>query len=394
MLHTRAHFIASPLLLICFLCLLSAQGVSDLGDLKEGQKIPGFQIGPYQSVVDEGKLRVIIFFNPAQPIAEKIFKHLAMLYAKYGKRGVVFMGIANEEGKVLQAVSQKWKIGFPLLADKERHAFEKFDIFVIPGTFVIDKNGVLVRYLTLCPNNYDLEVALHLDWLCGDITKEEMDKKLYGEGNKVSAKENKELYNLNMARRLWLRGQKSLAESLLFKVQKQFPDFLPAFLQAGSWELLNKRYDKALAIFQSYLTKFPQEPDPALGVAVALRLLGKTKEAKAALQQYEQFGGRKYRLYYEQARLSADEVEQKDYLRKAGELLHNKLEEGEAHDLYEKGLTAEKANRLAEALKLYRQALETTMVRDLVPVPDPVVDLSKQLEEHSMTKPDSVKKPK
>ena len=389
--QSKIKLIAVLTSFVCLLCLLSAQ---ESGDLKEGQKIPDFQVGTYQSAADDNKPRVIVFFNSEQPMSEKVFKHFPELQAKFSKRGVVFIGIANEAPAVLQNVANNWHLRFPLLADLKRSAFDKFKIFVLPATFMVDKNGVLVRYLPIYPNNYDLEVASHLEWLCGDITKEELAKKLQGDNKQLNEKERKELYNLNMARRLWLRGQKSLAESLLLKVQKQFPDFLPAFLQAGSWELLNKRYDKALTIFQTYATKFPKEPDPALGVAVALRLLGKTKEAKAALQQYEQFGGRKYRLYYEQARLSADEVAQKDYLRKAGELLHNKLEDGEAHDLYEKGLAAEKANRLAEALKLYRQALETAMVRDLVPVPDPVVDTSKQLEEHSMTKPDSVKKPK
>jgi peroxiredoxin len=378
---------------MCF-CFLSAQGVGDLGDLKEGQKVPEFQIGDYKSSADQGKPRVIIFFKAEQPISEQVFKLLADVYAKFGKRGVVFIGITDEDTATAQKTAKTWNIAFPLLSDKERSAFNKFEVFVLPSTFVVAKDGTLVRYRPICPNNYELDVTMHLAWLCGDISKEEMEKKLNpATGKNLSEKERKEVYNLNMARRLWLRGQKSLAESVLQKVQKQYPEFLPAFLQTGNWELLNKRYDKALTFFQQYSSQFPKEPDPALGMAVAYRMLNKNKEAIAALQQYEKLGGRKQRLLYEQARLSGKEAEQRDYLHKAGDLLHEELETGATHDFYEKGVTADKAKQLPEAIKYYRQALETLFIKDSIVVPDAVDDLSQKLEEHSMTKPDSTKKP-
>ncbi len=394
MLTSTNNFITYSVLLIICVCFLSAQGVSDLGDLKEGQKVPEFQVGAYKSSTDQGKPRVIIFFKAEQAISERIFKLLGDVYAKFGKRGVAFIGITNEDAASAQKIAKTWNIAFPVLADKERSAFNKLELIVLPSTLVIDKNGILVRYLAVCPNDYELDVATHLAWFCGDISKEEMEKKLNPDNSKkLSPKERKEIYDLNMARRLWLRGQNSLAESVLQKIQKQYPDFLPAALQTGSWELMSKRYDKALAFFQQYSAKFPKEPDPALGIAVSYRMLNKNKEAMAALQQYEKLGGRKQRLLYEQARLNGKEATQTEYLRKASALLHEELEAGAAHDFYEKGVTADKAGKLPEAIKCYRQALETLFIKDSIVVPDAVDNLSKKLEEHSMSKPDSTKKP-
>ncbi len=73
--------------------------------------------------------------------------HLNELYAKYGKSGVVLLGVnIDDDPATALATAKKLGVAFPVLLDTDKKVSKLYDLATMPSTVLIDRDGK-VRYV-------------------------------------------------------------------------------------------------------------------------------------------------------------------------------------------------------------------------------------------------------
>ncbi len=91
-----------------------------------------------------GKVVLVNFWATWCPPCRKEMPDLETLYGRFGSKGLVILGISDEEAaKVAPFVSDR-KVSFPVLLDPGRKVNEMFVVEGIPKSFVYDRDGKLV----------------------------------------------------------------------------------------------------------------------------------------------------------------------------------------------------------------------------------------------------------
>ena len=144
---TRKSFL--QLGLIVFFLLFSANGYS-------ASKMPSFALPNVMSGEDvnsgkyEGKALFVTFFATWCPPCIDEIPTLIKLQKKYGRDGFSVLGLSVDQGgtKALKRLIVKKKINYPvLLADSL--TMQKFGgVYGIPVSFLINKNGTVVKKYT------------------------------------------------------------------------------------------------------------------------------------------------------------------------------------------------------------------------------------------------------
>lgn len=138
--------------LIVTLVLLStlyhmAYAVS-IGDTTPDFKLPQVQGNHFKSLSDfHGKVVYLDFWASWCAPCRKSFPLMNTLYHKYKKQGLEVVAInMDEEDHSLQRFLQKSPVDFTLLRDQQQTTAEKFQVAVMPSSFLIDRSGH-IRYI-------------------------------------------------------------------------------------------------------------------------------------------------------------------------------------------------------------------------------------------------------
>ena len=92
----------------------------------------------------KGKVVMVNFWATWCPPCRKEMPDLQTLTDQFGKKGLVILGITDEEnGKVTDFLSHQ-HYNYPILFDPDRKAAEQFFINGIPKSFLFDRDGKLV----------------------------------------------------------------------------------------------------------------------------------------------------------------------------------------------------------------------------------------------------------
>ncbi len=91
-----------------------------------------------------GKVVLVNFWATWCPPCRKEMPDLEALYQRFGSKGLVVLGISDEETAKIEPFIRERKVSFPVLLDPGRKVNEMFVVEGIPKSFVYDRDGNLV----------------------------------------------------------------------------------------------------------------------------------------------------------------------------------------------------------------------------------------------------------
>jgi peroxiredoxin len=91
-----------------------------------------------------GKVVLVNFWATWCPPCRKEMPDLERLYGRFGSKGLVVLGISDEEAVKVDPFIRERKVSFPVLLDPGRKVNEMFAVEGIPKSFVYDREGKLV----------------------------------------------------------------------------------------------------------------------------------------------------------------------------------------------------------------------------------------------------------
>jgi len=91
-----------------------------------------------------GKVVLVNFWATWCPPCRKEMPDLETLYGRFGSKGLVVLGISDEEAAKVEPFIRERKVSFPVLLDPGRKVNEMFVVEGIPKSFVFDREGKLV----------------------------------------------------------------------------------------------------------------------------------------------------------------------------------------------------------------------------------------------------------
>ena len=133
--------------------------------LKEGQKAPDFEL--LDSDGDQVKLssfkgkKVLLYFYPKDdtPGCTKQACDIRDNFSALKKKGVVVLGISNDDSKSHRKFADKFELPFNLLADTEKKVSEKYGVYelkkfmgkeymgIVRSSFLIDEKGKIIKIM-------------------------------------------------------------------------------------------------------------------------------------------------------------------------------------------------------------------------------------------------------
>jgi peroxiredoxin len=90
-----------------------------------------------------GKVVLVNFWATWCPPCRKEMPDLEALYERFGAKGLVVLGISDEEAAKVEPFIRDRKVSFPVLLDPDRKVNETFVVEGIPKSFVYDREGKL-----------------------------------------------------------------------------------------------------------------------------------------------------------------------------------------------------------------------------------------------------------
>ena len=147
--HFSLHIFILPLVAALF--LISAIEVS--AEVKAGYTAPGFALedinGKTVSLSSfKGKPVLLNFWATWCPYCRKERAHLSSLYEKYREKDLVVISISTDSSvEKLKRFMKDNPAPFIVLSDSGRMAAPKYGIKGLPTSFLVDRNGKVVREL-------------------------------------------------------------------------------------------------------------------------------------------------------------------------------------------------------------------------------------------------------
>jgi len=92
----------------------------------------------------QGKVVLVNFWATWCPPCRKEMPDLETLYQRFRSKGLVVLGISDEEASKVEPFTRERKVSFPVLLDPGRKVNEMFVVEGIPKSFVYNREGKLV----------------------------------------------------------------------------------------------------------------------------------------------------------------------------------------------------------------------------------------------------------
>ncbi len=94
-----------------------------------------------------GKVVILNFWATWCPPCREEMPSMERLYQKYKDQGLVILAVSTDENgkKVVGQFLQKTPYSFPILLDSDSVAQNAYGVFRFPESFIIDRNGIVVK---------------------------------------------------------------------------------------------------------------------------------------------------------------------------------------------------------------------------------------------------------
>lgn len=94
-----------------------------------------------KNVLERGPA-VVAFFKVSCPVCQFTFPFLERLYQRYGKDGVTFLGVSQNDASDSTKFAQQYGVTFPTLLDAKGYpASNAYGLTNVPTIFLIDTDG-------------------------------------------------------------------------------------------------------------------------------------------------------------------------------------------------------------------------------------------------------------
>lgn len=92
-----------------------------------------------------GKVVLLNFWATWCPSCRLEMPSMEALHKRLEKEGLMMLAVnVRESGEEVKAFFEEHRLSFSAVLDPEGHAFERFNVWSLPTTFIIDKKGELV----------------------------------------------------------------------------------------------------------------------------------------------------------------------------------------------------------------------------------------------------------
>ncbi len=224
----------------------------------------------------KGKPVVICYWRRGQPYSEKMLSVLAKEHSRFAAKGVEFLAIAGKDEEEAGSYKNP-EIPFPMLLDDKREVYGSYGLFILPTTFILNKEHRLAAYFASYQDGVDSEIEDALSKVLG-IKEAPKAPPRYG---KAEGSEDPEL---NFARKLLEDGRPEEALPLLEEGLKKSPGFELKLLSGQALFELN-RLEEARVRVEDCLKESPASRPAMLLLGRTLTLLGRYEPAEELLKK-------------------------------------------------------------------------------------------------------------
>ena len=155
-------------LLITLTGVLLVTGCSEPSGARVGEPAPDFQLenlaGQSISISDlQGKPVLLNFWATWCSPCRAEMPYLQQIYEEWSDKGLVLLAIDIGEGpSQIKEFLEANNLSLPVLLDSDKSVAQKYNIWGIPTTFFIDKDGIIqVKIIGAFPNKTAIEKNLN-----------------------------------------------------------------------------------------------------------------------------------------------------------------------------------------------------------------------------------------
>ena len=108
-----------------------------------------------------GKVVLISFWTTTCPACKELVKDLEKLHKKYGKQGLVVLGVALDRAgtDTIKQFAKDRKFTYRIAVDPQAKVARKYSVWVVPTTYLVDQQGAV----TLGFRGYSAEIGKRVE---------------------------------------------------------------------------------------------------------------------------------------------------------------------------------------------------------------------------------------
>lgn len=224
----------------------------------------------------KGKPVVVCYWRRGQPYSEKMLSVLAKEHARFGAKGVEFLAIAGKDEEEAGSYKNP-EVPFPMLLDDKREVYGSYGLFILPTTFILNKEHRLAAYFASFQEGVDSELDEALSKILG-IKEPPKAAPRYGTAQGIEDPE------LNFARKLLEEGKPEDALPLLEEGLKKNTGLELKLLAAQALFELD-RFEEAKTRLEACLKDSPSSRQAQLLLGRTFTLLGRYEPAEELLKK-------------------------------------------------------------------------------------------------------------
>lgn len=119
-------------------------------DIHSGNSAPNFSLNgidgksySLSSLLQKGPV-VAAFFKISCPVCQFTAPFLERLFRRYGRDGVSFLGLSQDDAKASAKFAAQYGVTFPIAVDAKGYpASNAYGLTMVPTVFLIDKDGTV-----------------------------------------------------------------------------------------------------------------------------------------------------------------------------------------------------------------------------------------------------------
>lgn len=257
--------IVGVLLLAWFVFGTSALGgafthTPPMGTSIEDVELPSLG-GGMEHLLSNAAANVIVFFKPGQENSILALKEIAALEKEFVGKSVRWVGIVSDRISKAdtEAAVKETGIAMPVLIDAGDALYGRFDVALVPVTFLCDRDHKLVAYQPFTKVNYGAVIEARIRHLLQEINDEQLSAVLNPPVATFSSDAAAAQRRLKLAEMLFKsKSYDKALESVNVSIEKD-PGLAAAYSLRGEILAAQDKCSEALAAFEQALKLDPKD---------------------------------------------------------------------------------------------------------------------------------------